>query len=335
MDSRALNSIINEEQNEIILDQEIKQIPGIEKKEKIEPVDYIGKPMSRPFEIYIFEIRKKIITKIKYSNEKEKKYKLNKFGINSAYCNGINHLFISGGEDPNSNEIYNFFWDIDLKNKSFIEEVQMPIHKKNHKMIYIENKVYIIGGNDETTMLYDIINHKVNIWLPLKKKKFEPSLIKFYDYLFCIDSSKKYSNDYNLEKINLNDNNSEWEIVKPRISPNILNLNFSQQFFGLIEDKNENIIFVGGIYDNNNNNIEKEIDKKNKNNYFFLQYNVDDNLIEKSDMNLENIKYKEINFSEKSFSPIDKNTYIIFPDFIRRAPKILYFYKDRNSLEIN
>ena len=61
MDSRALNLIINEEQNEIILDQEIKQIPGIEKKEKIEPVDYIGKPMSRPFEIYIFEIRKKIL----------------------------------------------------------------------------------------------------------------------------------------------------------------------------------------------------------------------------------------------------------------------------------
>ena len=329
MDSRALNIIITEEQNEIILDQEIKPIPGIESIEKIEPVDYIGKPISSPFEIYIFEIRKKIISKIKYSKEKERKYQLNKFGINSAYCNGINHLFISGGEDPYSNEIYSLFWDIDLINKSFNEEVQMPIPKKNHKMIYIENKVYIIGGNDEKTMFYDIINHKVNIWRPLNNKKFEPSLIKFYEYLFCIDSSRKYLNDYNFEKINLYEENSEWEIVNPRISPNILNLNFSQKFFGLIEDKNENIIFVGGIYDNN---VEKDI---NKNNYFFLQYNADENIIEKSNMNLENIKYKEINFSEKSFSPIDKNNYIIFPDFTRRAPKVLYFNKERNSLDIN
>ena len=40
------------------------------KKEIIKPVDYFGKPLYNPFEIYIFEIRKKIISKIKYSKEK-------------------------------------------------------------------------------------------------------------------------------------------------------------------------------------------------------------------------------------------------------------------------
>ena len=196
-------------------------------------------------------------------------------------------------------------------------------------MLYLEKKVYIIGGNDESTMYYDINNRNVVEWVKLKKKKFEPSLIKYNIYLFCIDSSRKYLNDYNFEKINLIEENPEWEVVKPRISPDILNLTFSQRFFGLIEDKNENIIFIGGIFDNN---IENE---EGKNEYFNLQYNDDENLIQRSNMILKINDYQELNLTEKTFLPVDKNTYVIFPDFKKRAPKVLYFYKDRNYLEMN
>ena len=52
MDSRLLNEIIDESKNEIIIEQEMKQIPGIEKKEIIEPVDFIGKPLDNTLEIY-------------------------------------------------------------------------------------------------------------------------------------------------------------------------------------------------------------------------------------------------------------------------------------------
>ena len=329
MDSRTLNSIIKEGQKEIIIEHEIKKLPGIEKIENIEPVDYIGKPMYNPFEIYIFEIKRKIISKIKYSKKKEEKFELNKYGKNSAYCNGINHLFISGGTDPFSNNILNMFWDIDLENKEFKERIMMPIPKKNHNMIYIGKKVYIVGGNDESTMYYDLNNKNIVEWVKLKKKKFEPSLIKYNIYLFCIDSSRKYLNDYNFEKINLIEENPEWEVVKPRISPDILNLTFSQRFFGLIEDKNENIIFIGGIFDNN---IENE---EGKNEYFNLQYNDDENLIQRSNMILKINDYQDLNLTEKTFLPVDKNTYILFPDFKKRAPKVLYFYKDRNHLEVN
>ena len=329
MDSRTLNSIIKEGQKEIIIEHEIKKLPGIEKIENIEPVDYIGKPMYNPFEIYILEIKRKIISKIKYSKKKEEKFELNKYGKNSAYCNGINHLFISGGTDPFSNNILNMFWDIDLENKEFKERIMMPIPKKNHNMIYIGKKVYIVGGNDESTMYYDLNNKNIVEWVKLKKKKFEPSLIKYNIYLFCIDSSRKYLNDYNFEKINLIEENPEWEVVKPRISPDILNLTFSQRFFGLIEDKNENIIFIGGIFDNN---IENE---EGKNEYFNLQYNDDENLIQRSNMILKINDYHELNLTEKTFLPVDKNTYVIFPDFKKRAPKVLYFYKDRNYLEMN
>ena len=329
MDSRLLNEILDEDQTEIILNQEMKQIPGIEKKEIIEPVDFIGKPLDNPFEIYTLNIKQKKISKIKYSKEKERIFELNKFGINSAYCNGINHLFISGGSDSFTDEILSIFWVVDLKDKLFQVRTNMPLPKKNHRMIYIEKKVYMIGGNDESTLFYDISRNNFTEWAKLKKKKFEPSLIKFNEYLFCIDASGKYSKDYNFEKINLIEDNPEWETVNPKISPDLLNLNFSQRFFGLIEDKNENIIFVGGIYDNylGNNLSDKH--------YFNLQYNEEENIIEKSNMNLRIEGYEEINLSEKAFLPINENTYVIFPDFKRRAPKVLYFYKDRNALEIN
>ena len=280
MDSRLLNEILDEDQTEIILNQEMKQIPGIEKKEIIEPVDFIGKPLDNPFEIYTLDIKQKKISKIKYSKEKERIFELNKFGINSAYCNGINHLFISGGSDSYTDEILSIFWVVDLKDKLFQVRTNMPLPKKNHRMIYIEKKVYMIGGNDESTLFYDISKNNFTEWAKLKKKKFEPSLIKF--------NEGKYSKDYNFEKINLIEDNPEWETVNPKISPDLLNLNFSQRFFGLIEDKNERIE-----------------------------------------------GYEEINLSEKAFLPINENTYVIFPDFKRRAPKVLYFYKDRNALEIN
>ena len=45
--------------------------------------------------------------------------------------------------------------------------------------------------------------------------------------------------------------------------------------------------------------------------------------------------YQDLNLTEKTFLPVDKNTYILFPDFKKRAPKVLYFYKDRNHLEVN
>ena len=51
-------------------------------------------------------------------------------------------------------------------------------------------------------------------------------------------------------------------------------------------------------------------------------------------MKLNDFDNNNLLLSEKTFLPIDENTYILFPDFNKREPKILYFYKDRNSLEI-
>jgi uncharacterized OsmC-like protein len=38
-------------------------------------------------------------------------------------------------------------------------------------MVYYEEKVYIIGGNNEETMYYDINDAKILKWVNLNKKK--------------------------------------------------------------------------------------------------------------------------------------------------------------------
>ena len=326
MDSTPLKNIINEEeQNEILIEQIIKKkkINYIDKN--VEYLDYIAKPLANPFEVYIFDIRNKIIKKIIYTIEKVQYLELDKYGENSAYCNGINHLFISGGIEPKTNQIMNLFLDIDIENNKLKKKLKMPIPKKNHKMIYFNKKVYIIGGDEEKTMFYDTKNMRIMEWNSLNQNKFETSLIIYDSYLFCFDLSGKHSIDYDIEKIDLSNDNSKWEIVRPEISPDISNIIYSNKLFGLIVDRNENIIFLGGKCDIND-----------ENNNFNLLYNVKENTIEKNNeiKVINNYVFKDLVFIEKSFLSFDENTQIIFPDFSRGNPKVLYYYKDRKCLEI-
>ena len=325
MDSTPLKSLIDGEATTIHIAQEIKSIPGTEKLEKDEIIEIVGKPFYEPFQIFTFEVKQKIIKTRNYNPIKVREKKLDKFGITSTYCNGNNHLFISGGMDPITNEIIGLFWDIDLKRNSDLSPIKM-YPKKNHSMIYISKKVYIVGGDDVNTMYYYEDNKEIIRWANLNYRRFEPSLIKYDNYLFCFDTSKKYINNFdhlfNFEKIDLYSSSAEWELIKPNISPNIVNCLFKQQFFGVVKDFKDNIIFVGGIYDND---IKENINNEEVMN---LQYNITKNIVEKSD-----VKYEDLTFTEKSFFPIDDKTSFIVPNFNKRSPKIVYFYKDKNLLE--
>ena len=327
MDSTPLKALIEGETATIHIAQEIKSIPGTDKLENDEHIEIFGKPFYEPFQIFTFEIKHKLIKTRSYNPTKIREKKLDKFGINSAYCNGNNHLFISGGMDPITNENIGFFWDIDLRRNADLSPIKM-FPKKNHSMIYINRKVYIVGGDDVNTMYYNEDNKEIIHWTNLNYKRFEPSLIRHDNYLFCFDTSKKYINNFenifNFEKIDLYSHSAEWELIKPNIAPNITNYIFRQQFFGVVEDYRENIIFVGGIYDNDIDNKENGIEGELMN----LQYNITKNTVEKSD-----VKYEDISFSEKAFFPIDDKTSFILPNFNRRSPKIVYFYKDKNLLE--
>ena len=58
-------------------------------------------------------------------------------------------------------------------------------------MIYTEKKVYIVGGSDDKTLFYDTKEKTLQSFGQLNKKRFEPSLIRNYNYLYCFDASKK------------------------------------------------------------------------------------------------------------------------------------------------
>jgi hypothetical protein len=61
-----------------------------------------------------------------------------------------------------------------------------------------------------------------------------------------------------------------------------------------------------------------------------IQYNANNNRIEKS-----SIEFKEISFNEKTFLPLNNKTYFILPNFNKHSPKVIYFYRDKNFVEIN
>ena len=99
--------------------------------------DVIGKPFSDPFEILCFYKNLKKFQTLCYNNDLKEKMKINKFNITSAYCNGCNHLYISGGEN-----CLKKFWDINLKNNIINEPIKIP-PKKYHSMILYQKIKYL------------------------------------------------------------------------------------------------------------------------------------------------------------------------------------------------
>ena len=239
MDSTPIKSLLNEDTTTVHIAYEIKGIPGKKILEDYEVVKIVGKPISDPFQIFIFEIELQIIKIFKSSNMIQiQQLGLDQFGPDSAYCNGNNCLYISGGVDQETNKTIGKFWIFNLKEKTFDNTKDMP-PKKNHSMIYDEKKVYIVGGEDVNTMFYNVDDKEIKNWANLNNRRFEPSLIKYNNFLFCFDTSKKYQNNetiFNFEKIDLSSESTEWEIIQPEISENVLNSIYSQKFFGVVED---------------------------------------------------------------------------------------------------
>jgi len=328
MDKRKIKSFLPDENMvnipPIVLEQEIKLMEGEEINLNICRI--VGKPFYNPFEIYTFEPSRNLIKFKKYSQNLIVEKELDKFSIESAYCNGNNNLFLSGGVNAYTQEGLDLFWDIDLGTDDLSSPINM-VPKKNHSMMYDDKKVYIVGGEDEKTLFYDTETKSMNKLSNLNIKRFEPSLIRSDNYLFCFDTSSRKSNTkFSIERINLtNAAQSKWEIIYPELSPKIGDKVYNQKFFGIIEDYKRNIIFLGGIHDNNENKTGEE-----NNPIMNMKYNVNKNTIDNSD-----IPFQEISFGEKTFLPMDYKNYFILPNFPRRMPNVVYFGKEKNFFKIS
>ena len=328
MDTRKIKSFLPDENMlnipPIVLEQEIKLIEGEEIN--LEICRIVGKPFYNPFEIYTFEPSRNLIRFKRYSQNLIVEKELDKFSIESAYCNGNNHLFLSGGLNPNNQGGLDLFWDIDLGTDDLSSPINM-VPKKNHSMMYDDKKVYIVGGEDEKTLFYDTETKNMNKIANLNIKRFEPSLIRSDNYLYCFDTScRKNNNKFSIERINLNNMaQSKWEIIYPSISPQIGDKVYNQKFFGIIEDYKRNIIFLGGIYDNTQNKTGEE-----NNPIMNMKYNINKNTIDNSD-----IPFQEVSFGEKTFLPMDYKNYFILPNFPKRLPNVVYFEKEKNLFKIS
>ena len=184
-----------------------------------------------------------------------------------------------------------------------------------------------MGGEDEKTLFYDTETKNMNKIANLNIKRFEPSLIRSDNYLYCFDTScRKNNNKFSIERINLNNMaQSKWEIIYPNISPQIGDKVYNQKFFGIIEDYKRNIIFLGGIYDNTQNKTGEE-----NNPIMNMKYNINKNTIDNSD-----IPFQEVSFGEKTFLPMDYKNYFILPNFPKRLPNVVYFEKEKNLFKIS
>ena len=314
-----LNNISN--YSTIELEQEINELN--EDKNSIEPLDYIAIPYFNPFQILIYNIKQKTNNIQKFEDNSIINNEQIKFGVESVYCNGGNHLFILGGINLETKEEFGMFLDINLLKGKIEYHINITPKKRNHGMIYNLKKVYIVGGNDQKTLYYDSENKKIENLGNLNIKRFEPSLIIHSNYLFCFNSTRTLENRYSCEKINLKEKSS-WEIIYPKISNELIENIYNQKYFGIVEDNNYNIIFIGGLYASNK--LEKIGDDST---IFSIKYNLLDNTMEKSD-----IPFQEINFSEKSLLTLNENEYIILLLSLSKNLKLIEYFKDSNNMKI-
>ena len=276
-----------------------------------------GKPFDNPFEILCFYKSQRKFQILCYNNEIIKSTSIYKYNRTSSYCNGYNHLYISGGEGSMEN-----FWDIDLIKNKINYPLLIP-NKKFHSMVFIpERFIFIVGGNDKKTFYYDIIKKLIKPWGDINIEKIGPALQVVNNKLYCFDNiniNKYQYYEYSIEVTDLLSNNKNWVIIKPKIFnvSNSLNL-LNQQSFGVTKSQYGNILFLGGYLCDSWNNQ-----------HFNYMYNINTNTVE-----LCQVKYIKFNLKEKTFYPFNKKYDFILTDFSRTSPQIAFYNKLQKKLEL-
>ena len=302
----------------ICFNPKMKKKPLIIQEDDIIP-QVVGKPFNNPFEIFLFKKSNKILKIQTYDENIINNLGLNDYNSSSAYCNGNNQLFISGGETEN-NEIINKLWQIDLINNNSLNDPFIISPKKNHSMIFIPPEyVFIVGGNDKKTFYFDSENHEIYEWAELNIERFEPALQRVGNTLYCFDNINKLNNEQlSFEKTDLSSKNPEWNLIYPKMDLSLSNQKLPQKFFGVAKDGDNSIIFLGGTMDN-------YTEESKLLNY---KYNPNNNTIE-----LSNIPYHDYNFKEKTFLSYNKNIDYILPDFNRQCPEVVFYVKNKSKVQ--
>jgi len=276
------------------------------------------------FGIITYETDTKKLSSYKYQTSE---YPIiNTFNNFTAFCNAKKCLYLSGGENEQSNDLdkttvkYNDFLYIDLslltEDKLNINELPSLIEPRTwHSMIFVPNKyIFIVGGsNTKSVELYDIEENKLTKDSELNEIRCECTLCLVNDmYLYAFFGfvlHQEYNNS--IERCNLLKDKRKWEYVDYQVKEE---LNLKLSFFGIIYLKENELLLIG---ENDNNDNEKRYD------YNYTIGNEDGkDTIKEYDSGLEE---NNVVFREKLFHPIDDNIAINIPTIIGENIKVFIF----------
>ena len=268
-------------------------------------------PDSSPFELRIFCSENMILTTATFNIEEYQE--LNTFSHFSAYCNGNNNIYISGGEteivkeDGTTENIYlNWVVKINLSDGKLTKLEPMHTPRIWHSMIYIPNKyVFIVGGNKTTSV--EVINTEtgeISEDSNLNEFHSEPSLcLVNSNWLYCFlgfknDESQEFSKT--IERCNLRLSKRTWESFN-------LNVQINIRFFTLSYYDDSSILILGGddisAKEIQNDNQLRESQKK----AYLFDYTTD--TFSELDYGNENFRdFSKDVFPEKFFIPMRTHT---------------------------
>ena len=320
------------------------QIPDNIIESYIEKNPFIGSPIfDNPdyFSIIIFKTKNKELKIFNYEQKTCEFPLLSKFNSFTAYCNANGYLYISGGENEQSEDFeksvveYNDFFCIDLNqlylninkynnndnlsdNDNILTNNLTNINEKNelnikqlpnlleprtwHSMIFVPEKyIFIVGGSTKSVELYDIEENTLTKDSELNEMRNECTLC-------MVNNSYLYAFCGFLLHQTFNCTIEKCNLRKNirnweyRVFKMDNNIQFFPSFFCASYYKNEDIILVGG-----NDSMEE----KNKSYIVKIGNNENsfDEIIEFNNYGEE--KYGV--FRDKLFTPIDNNYAINIP----------------------
>lgn len=159
---------------------------------------------------------------------KDKKF--SGYGHLSAYCNGANHLFISGGENKNAtkdkDKYLTDFTSIDLLHPEHIKHFSyMNVPRAWHSMIYIPNKyLFIVGGHTKTVEVFDCEKNVISIDSEMNEVRNECTLCCMNSAILYAFTGFTTDGSYlsTVERCNLRQSKRNWSMVNYTTTDNVL-----------------------------------------------------------------------------------------------------------------
>ena len=290
-------AVLKEENGKIIISITLHGLQNISNDihEFYQKTHLISKPLAEDeLKMAVFDEKTNSILFEKLASSTDEKV----FTDSSAYCNGDNHLYISGGQS--NKQVLDTIHDVDLVTKKVTSLNTKLSHPRDlHSMIFIPNcYVFIVGGRGVKKVEYYHVNKKeIFPHSDLNEERIEPTLAVINNtYLYAFTRFFYHEGQVDtFEKINLKTSKKVWDLVTPKLDPELTGQVFTHNYFAVSYHTPGHLIFLGG--------------ECNQDDKCYL-YDYEEDALKKSE-----IDNKEYEFGEKFFYPLHEGNNYLIPNF--------------------